>query len=571
MMEFLIYLGKSSIILSLFYLVYILFLAKETFFQGIRLYFWIGTLATFILPLIEIKRTIFVDAIALPVSSGLNNPSAPIQTPFDWNGILMIVYFIGLVLLTSLLTLRLISLFRLIANEKKNKLDNYFWIKTNKEVGPFSFFKYIITGNQPFDTNEFQQILLHEKAHVKEWHSLDVLMANLVSIIFWFNPIAWLYKKEIQKNLEFIADDFTISSVGNKKDYPYLLLKSVPAKPYPFTTQFYDSTIKKRITMLHKTRSKKVNQWKFLTVLPLLGLFLFTLNIKTVAQNKTAPITIQEELSVEIISKDFTRTQFTALQERLKSEGIEFKFSKLRYNNKNEIIGIEISAKSSTGNKVNLSQNSTTPISPIRISWDDKGKLALGNVHATSENHFVWNDSDDHGLHKKIIIEKDGEKNVMVIAGDGEDESIFSEGENVFISDDGKKHVIKIKSSGDDNVMWISKEGDTLNQKSMKVKTFSEDDGKSFKVIIEEDGDVNASEEIIIDTDGKKKEKTMVFISSDKEKPLMIVDGKEITNGSIDDISPDKIEKVEVLKGEKATEKYGDKGKNGVILITTKK
>ena len=128
-MEFLIYLGKSSIILSLFYLVYILFLAKETFFQGIRLYFWIGTLATFILPLIEIKRTIFVDAIALPVSSGLNNPSAPIQTPFDWNGILMIVYFIGLVLLTSLLTLRLISLFRLIANEKKTNWTITFGLK----------------------------------------------------------------------------------------------------------------------------------------------------------------------------------------------------------------------------------------------------------------------------------------------------------------------------------------------------------------------------------------------------------------------------------------------------------
>ncbi len=570
-MELLIYLGKSSIILSLFYFVYILFLAKETFFQGIRLYFWIGTLATFILPLVEIKRTVFVENLVVPVTSGLSNPSTPAQTLFDWNEFLMTIYFMGFVLLISILTLRLLSLFRLISNEKKNKLDNYYWIKTNKEVGPFSFFHYIITGNQSFNPDEFQQILLHEKAHAREWHSLDVLMANLVSIIFWFNPIAWLFKKEIQKNLEFIADAYTISSVQNKKDYPYLLLKSVPTRPYVCTTQFYDSTIKKRITMLHKTKSKKVNQWKFLTILPLLGLFLFTMNIKIVAQNKTAPVIIQEELSVEIISKDFTKTQLSNLQAKLKSEGIEFKFGKLKYNSKNEITGIELSAKSKTGNKVNLSQNSTTPISPIQISWDDKGKLGLGNVNVAPENHFVWHDSDARVEHKKIIIEKDGKNNVMFISTDGDNQSIISEGEKVFISDDGKKHVIKMKSAGDDDLIWISTNGDTINQKSMKVKAFSQDEGKNYKVIIEKDGDVNASEEIMINKDGVKKEKTMVFISTDKEKPLMIVDGKEITNGSIDDISPDKIEKMEVLKGEKAYEKYGEKGKNGVIMITTKK
>jgi TonB-dependent SusC/RagA subfamily outer membrane receptor len=104
----------------------------------------------------------------------------------------------------------------------------------------------------------------------------------------------------------------------------------------------------------------------------------------------------------------------------------------------------------------------------------------------------------------------------------------------------------------------------------MKVKRFSQDDGKSYKVIIEEDGDADASEQIIINSDGVKKEKAMVFISTDSEKPMMIVDGKEITEGTLNDISPDKIEKVEVLKGEKAAEKYGEKGKNGVIIITTK-
>lgn len=570
-MEFLIYLGKSSIILSLFYFVYILFLAKETFFQEIRFYFWIGTFATFILPMVEIKRTVFVETTAIPVTSAVINSIATVQTPFDWSEVLMTVYFIGLAFLTSLLTVRLFSLFRLISNERKNKLGNYLWIKTNKEVGPFSFFKYIITGNQSFDKNEFQQILLHEKAHAKEWHSLDVLMANLVAIIFWFNPIAWLYKKEVQKNLEFIADAYTISSVQNKKDYPYLLLKSVPMEPYALTTQFYDSTIKKRITMLHKTKSKKVNQWKFLTILPLLGLFLFTMNIKTVAQNKTAPVVIQEELSAEIISKDFTKTQLSALQTKLRSEGIEFKFGKLKYNSKNEIIGIELSAKSKTGNKVNLSQNSTNPISPIQISWDDKGKLALGNVNVDPENHFVWLDSDIQDENKKIIIEKDGKKNVMFISTDGDDQSIISEDDKIFISEDGKKQVIKIKSKGDDDMIWISKEGDTINQKSMKVKSFSQDDGKRYKIIIEKDGDENASENVKIDANGNVEKKKVLVYSSDGEKPLIYIDGKEFAYNAMNDIAPEDIESMNVLKGDSATNKYGEKAKNGVIEITTKK
>ncbi|MFD1314095.1 M56 family metallopeptidase [Namhaeicola litoreus] len=570
-MELLVYLGKSSIILSLFYLVYILFLEKETFFNGIRVYFWLGTLATFILPLVEIKRTVFVDKITVPISEGFYYQTAVTHNTLDLNGILMTIYFMGLVSLLFILAIRLISLFSLIAKEKKNKLENYFLIKTNKEVSPFSFFKYIVTGNQKFDENEFGQILFHEKVHAKEWHSLDVLMANIVSIIFWFNPFAWLYKKQIQKNLEFIADAHTISSLKNKKDYPYLLLKSVPTKSYGLTTQFYDSTIKKRITMLHKTRSKKVNQWKFLTVLPLLILFLFTMNIKTVAQNKTAPLSVQEELFIEIITKDFTKSQLSSLKEQLNSKGIEFKFGKLKYNSQNEITGIELSAKSKTGNKVNLSQSSTAPISPIRISWDDKGKLSLGNVNVAPENHFVWNDSGAHGSHKKIVIEKNGDKDILVFSPEGEGGSLISEGENIFISEDGKKHVIKIKSKGDDDLIWISKEGDTISQKTMKVNTFTEDNGKTYKVIIEKDGDVDASEDILIKTDGKIKEKKVFFVSSDDEKPLILIDGKEAPESTMKDLDPDRIDKMEVLKGDKAVEKYGDKGKNGVILITTKK
>ena len=171
----------------------------------------------------------------------------------------------------------------------------------------------------------------------------------------------------------------------------------------------------------------------------------------------------------------------------------------------------------------------------------------------------------------------------------------------VFISEDGKKHMLN-KTDTDDNVFvfstsdgnedkmeiekFIIKGGDSLHIKKMeshdKVLFITKDgeDKKGHKVIkIKTDGNdddltwtTEEAEEIIFitkDDDAIKKHK-VVKIETDGKEPLYLIDGKEITREEMNNISPETIDKVEVLKGDSATEKYGDKGKNGVVIITTK-
>ncbi|MGB5243724.1 MAG: M56 family metallopeptidase, partial [Lutimonas sp.] len=522
------YLLKTSAILGLFYIFFKLFLKQETFFLSIRIYFLAGIFTALILPLIVIKK--YIALAPVHYSEGIIKADTyPITAgTMDWLNILTLVYLFGIIVFSLRFLIQLISLLHFLSIQPKVRKGKYVFVNTSKNIAPFSFFHYIVINDLQFTEKELIQILTHEKIHVDQFHSIDILTSQLMVIVQWFNPFVWLLHKEIQNNLEFIADAETIKKSNQRKEYHYLLLKTSSRNLQTFiTTNFYDSILKKRLTMTQKTQSKKVNQLKLVLLVPVLIAFVLTFNTKIIAQQtkeKNWEVKVGNYKVDYIITKDEQKSVLDENKDFFAKHGITVKYSNLKYNAKNEIIAIKISVKDSKGNTSTLSQNSTVPISPIKLSFNkETGAITLGNI--TSEEN--WMTQKDH--------------KVGVFTKTGDSRTIISEGESIFISDDGKKHVIKIKKPGDaDDVIWISEKGDTLNQKSMKVKTFSEDDGKSFKVIIEEDGDINASEEIIINTDGKKKEKTMVFISSDKEKPLMIVDGKEITNGSIDDISPDK-------------------------------
>ena len=131
-----------------------------------------------------------------------------------------------------------------------------------------------------------------------------------------------------------------------------------------------------------------------------------------------------------------------------------------------------------------------------------------------------------------------------------------------------KNKTIVIKQVPGEDMLWVGEKGDSTKLKTIKVKTFTEDDGESYKIIIEKEG--KPEKDVMIHTD-IMTDKKMVFISEDGEKPLLYIDGKEASDKTMKDIKPETIEKMEVYKGPKAVEKYGEKGKNGVIMITTKK
>jgi hypothetical protein len=149
-------------------------------------------------------------------------------------------------------------------------------------------------------------ILKHEQAHAFQWHSADIILANLLIVIQWANPLAWLYKKSVEENLEYLADNATIIKVTSKKDYQLALVKASSAENIPaLTTNFYKSFIKKRIIMLNKRTSKKHHVAKVAAVLPLLAVFLWSFNVKeTIAYNEVASEPVSEEIPPEIISTE---------------------------------------------------------------------------------------------------------------------------------------------------------------------------------------------------------------------------------------------------------------------------
>jgi beta-lactamase regulating signal transducer with metallopeptidase domain len=158
-----------------------------------------------------------------------------------------------------------------------------------------------------FTKKELEQIITHEKVHVDQHHSIDILLTQLTCITLWFNPFIWLYNKNLKQNLEFIADKNAQSKVTCKKSYQTTLLKtSMPSHQIVLSNHFYNSLIKKRIVMLHKSKSKKINLIKYAFIIPLLAIFLMSFNTKEVYIKKEALQVNPEENTV--VKQESTKT-----------------------------------------------------------------------------------------------------------------------------------------------------------------------------------------------------------------------------------------------------------------------
>ena len=246
----------------------------------------VGIVACLVLPFVEFTKTIYSEQPSFQAFGeelALHNTKqiSPIEAPFDWWLVAYVVYGIGLIIFIVRFVLQLLSLRNVLKKHPASKQGKYLFIETTEEIPPFSFFKYIVFNPEQHLKEELAMILEHEKVHVSQWHSIDLIAANLVQAIQWINPIAWLYKMNLEENLEFIADQVTVAQVASKKQYQLTLVKNSSLLRTPaLTSQFYQSFIKKRIVMLNKSTSSKRNMWKLCFVLPLLCIFLLGFSVK---------------------------------------------------------------------------------------------------------------------------------------------------------------------------------------------------------------------------------------------------------------------------------------------------
>lgn len=160
-------------------------------------------------------------------------------------------------------------------------------IELSGDKVPCSFLNYIFINPEKYDWETYNQILSHEKVHVRQLHSLDILIAELAIVFQWFNPFAWLYRKEIENNLEYLTDEAVLTGeVTDKESYQVSLLKvSTPHFSLRIATNYNQSLLKKRIMMMNAKKSNVHTLWKYFMLLPLFGCLACALNEPAVSKN----------------------------------------------------------------------------------------------------------------------------------------------------------------------------------------------------------------------------------------------------------------------------------------------
>lgn len=562
-----LYVAKASGTLFLFYSIYILFLRKETFFNSNRWFLLGGIITSVVIPFITITKYITVEPQPLFFSDAItaNTITTP-QASINWLQILSIIYITGVLALTIRFILQLLSLYRLITSGESKKEDTITLVKTTKEVSPFSFFNYVVYNPITYTAKELEAIITHERAHVIKKHTVDVLVANIATIIFWINPIVWLYKKTLQQNLEFQADAIATKNQESITVYQKTLLK-VSGNQYctVLANNFYNSLIKKRIIMLHTKKSKTNNVWKYTLVIPMLIAFVFAFNTKVVAQKKEVKkIHIETNELKYVITKNTTDKELKELKNEVKNEGATFNYSGLKRNADGEITAIKVDFKDKNSSASSTIKGDTT-IKPIFFGSSTDGGIF---IKSGKEKNVFFSASDIHY--------SDDAKPKIIIKGSSKGKGKHNQ--TVWVQADGKdKKTIKVENiNGKEKITVNGKEITREELEKMEdVKILSKKGNIYFN---SSDDDEDDSVFIFKSTDdeddnGKikiRKSNSFAF-SSGKDKPLIVVDGNIVKSGSIDDMSTESIESISVLKGEKAIKKYGEKAKNGVIEITTKK
>jgi hypothetical protein len=356
-----IYILKSSAILSAFFLCYYFLVQKETFFNTNRWFLLLGLVTSITLPLFFIKKVVYVetnhDPLKLvPLNNNIVNVNETIQETFNWFLLFPIIYAsVGLFLILKLM-INLISLYKLLHKKEVIISKPFALVDVNEKINPFSFFKYIVYNSNLYTKAELESILNHEKVHSREKHAIDVLIAKLFCALFWFNPFVWFYKKAMLQNLEYIADQKAIQHIQDKKAYQLTLLKVVTNQNYiPITNSFYQSLIKKRIVMLNKSQSKQYKIWKYAVILPALIAFVVFFQVNVIAQEKKEKGNRENnniEISNVIIYKNSSDQNLADDAKRIKKyANIDLKFSKIKRNKKGEITAIIISYNDNKGSK----------------------------------------------------------------------------------------------------------------------------------------------------------------------------------------------------------------------------
>ncbi len=533
MTEFISYIVKASASLVVVYMVYYLLLRRLTFYNCNRWYLVCFSLLSFAFPLINVaniialfsqeKKEAILQIPSIYNLSVLGNEA--VSQRFEWNtaNIMLCVLATGTLVFAVRLIVQFISLQKMRRAAKLVVEGPVKVYQVNDKILPFSFANAIFINSETHSEEELREIIRHEYVHVKEKHSIDILIGEILCLFNWFNPFAWLIRNAIRQNLEFIADEKVLQQGFDKTQYQYLLLRVIGVPQFSITNNFNFTSLKKRIIMMNKNRSARANVARFLVILPIVLVLL-------VAFRKVQDSNVQQDTAV-IINDTIPSKRGSVDPEQVVNVDI-------RKNNKEKTVTIRL--KDGTVEKYNLNDKKQ------KEEFESKyGELATPPPPPAAPDAPPAPNAPPAPIIERVDIPAPKSKPAPA------------------------PHVEKVAippTPPTPPVPPAKKKGD----KSVTiVREITETSGSEKTTHMELKADTIVIMDISHDADGNRVSSTV----GDASQALIFIDGKEQPAGTSlkKMVKPDDIESIAVFKGDKATAEYGDKAKHGVIKVETKK
>ncbi|MFD2161336.1 energy transducer TonB [Paradesertivirga mongoliensis] len=611
------YLIQVNIYLILFYAFYELVLKNETFFKWNRIFLLASGVLSFIIPAVQSDwvRSMFVTKEIEQVTYVIAvSPVITLSAPAATDSNLSLMEWLSIIYLSGALFFLCRFIWQL------SKVNRSFKEGSRAQ----SFFTKIKVSE---DLPSRESIVKHEKVHASQLHSADVIFFELINIINWFNPVVYGYKRSVKFIHEFIADEVASAEKG-KSDYALLLVSNVfGIRKEQLTNNFFNqSLLKKRVMMLYKTKSRKTALLKYGLAAPLFASMVIfsSATIKSESLTKIeSSIEAASELKITGNKEIFIQsTAGTVQTEAVSNEDILAKSEKPRLA---EIIQPEIDRDSSL---LGVAEVETMPRYPGGMEafykWIGKeykfpkeaqtakvsGRLivtfvvekdgTLTNIrvlrdlkHGTGEEAVrllsssqKWLPGIQNGKPVRVQYtlplmlnyesnEKNSEDKKGLSTPSQPNGPVFRAGVNPVIFIDGKRFQKDIPSGFNFGTATEAEYADLLGIKASDIRSISvtkNDDGSTNGTLsITTAEGIKGKNVRIWKPDPSHNLSLRINGSNLKEKPLYILDGKEITSEQFQKIQPSRIEAISVQKDSAATAIYGEKGKNGVIIITSKK
>ncbi len=511
------YIIKSILCLTLLLAFYHLFLEREKMHIFNRLYLIGSATFSLLVPLYVIykKATYVTTPFIITERTITQYTETNIEQTFNYTPYIIGIYaFISLVLLFRFVK-NLLQIIQTIRNNERISLENATLVLVEKETVPHSFLSFIFVNKSDYLSQKItNEVLTHEMTHIRQKHSIDILFVEILQVIFWLNPSLIFLKKAIKLNHEFLADQKVIQTYKNISKYQYLLLETTTCQPKIHLASNLNYLLtKKRLKMMTTTSSKTAMMIKKMAVLPLLvsAIFLFAQRVE--AQKKVVE-----------------RPDYDTYKE---------------YSYRNQKV---IYADKKTGKKVKKSYQEMTkeeremlpPPLPLTLKKKVPSSDLLKKLE-DSNKYALW--IDDKVVKNSIL------KNYSA--------SDFS---NYFVS-------FVYKNARSKRFPQEYQASLTTNEYFKAKNKKRADDYSNY---LKQKKAITEGKIIAVSRSDKKQKSSLKWDKTKKDKPLVIVDGKEIPYKNLSKISPESIKNISILKDKKAIEKYGKKAKNGVIIVTLK-